>query len=96
MLAGRNGTFESLVLLLDQEKPTFPGTLDLLVMHYTGVKRVDKQLAILVAVWAPVFSGENVELTLWAVMGFGQFGAVWTLMMMEGLRMGNRRRVINL
>jgi hypothetical protein len=96
MLACQNGTLESLTLLLDQEKPTFPGTMDLLVMRYIGWERVDKRLAMLVAAWAPVVSGQSLELSLWAIMGMGQFGAFWTLLMMEGLRMGNRRRVASL
>ena len=95
-LASRNGTFETLLSALAENDPKFPGTEDLLVLKYTGFRAIDKQLAILVSFFAPVVDMRNQSLNLFSIWGLGQFGAVWTLMVMESLRMGNRRKAVSL
>jgi hypothetical protein len=95
-LSTRNGTFGSILELITEEKAPFPGTDELLVREYIGWKRVDDQLSVLVTIFAPVSDLRHGSLTLFAVWGFGQFGAVWTLMVMESLRMGNRGRFVGL
>lgn len=59
---------------------------------------MDGQLAILVAFFAPVLdAGIGREgLALFSVYGLGQFGGVWTLMVMEGLRVGNKGLAVSL
>jgi len=95
-LAGRNGTFESLVALLAQENPLLPGSTALLLTKYTGYKRIDGQLATLVTFFSPLFDTNHAALNLFTIFGFGQFGAVWTLMMMESMRMGNKGKAVSL
>ncbi|RAL58541.1 hypothetical protein DID88_003989 [Monilinia fructigena] len=57
IIGGRNGTFEHIVSLVRQETPSavFPDSKYLLLKDYTGIKAIDKQLAILVTFFAPVF-----------------------------------------
>lgn len=73
----------------------FPGTDVKLVKTYTEILWLDRQLTILVTFFAPVVDRNQGALTLFSFFGFGQFGAVWTLMMMESMRMGNRRRLVS-
>lgn len=82
--------------LIASEKPRFPGTDDELLMQYTQIGWLDKQLTVLVTFFAPVVDMNQGALSMFSIFGTGQFGAAWTLMVMESLRMGNRRRVVSL
>ena len=95
-LARRNGTFDALLELLPRENAKFPGTENPLKMGYTGLKAVDRQLTILVAFFAPVVDFKSAEANLFSIWGLGQFGAVWTLMMMESMRTGNKGKAVSL
>lgn len=94
-LGGSNGLFETLASLLAENDPKFPGTEDLLIIKYTGLKALDYQLAAFVAFFALVVDMNYPALNLFSVWGLGQFGAVWTLMMMESMRLGNKGKVIS-
>jgi hypothetical protein len=95
-LASTNGTFKSIVALIAQPEAQLPGTNEDLIRVYTGLRLVDKQLSILVIFFAPVVDlnvlNGNGALNLFSIFGAGQFGAVWCLMVMESLRMGNHAR----
>jgi hypothetical protein len=95
-LGASNGTFDILTQLLSHDHPKFPGTEDRLLMSYTGLKPLDRQLGVLVAFFAPVVDVNNPALNLFAIWGLGQFGAVWTLMVMESMRMGNKGKSVSL
>jgi hypothetical protein len=95
-LGARNGTFDTLVALLEQADPKFPRTEDPVLMRYTGFKALDRQLVVLVAFFAPVVDVNNPALNLFAIWGLGQFGAIWTLMVMESMRMGNKGKAVSL
>ncbi|KAK2629111.1 hypothetical protein QTJ16_002214 [Diplocarpon rosae] len=95
-LASCNGTFKSIFALIASEKPKFPGTEDALLTAYTDVGWLDRQLTVLVTFFAPVVDRDQGALTLFTIFAMGQFGAVWTLMVMESMRMGNRRRAVSL
>ena len=96
ILANGNGTFKSIISLMESKNPRFPGTEDALLMRYTNVGWLDRQLTILVAFFAPVVDEQQGALSMFSRFGTGQFGAAWTLMVMEGLRMGNRGRIVSL
>jgi hypothetical protein len=95
VLGGSNGTFESITALIASETSEFPGLDAFLLREYTGVKFVDQQLTVLVTFFAPVLDANHAALTLFTIAGFGQFGAVWTLMMMESMRMGNKGKAVS-
>ncbi|KAI6709929.1 hypothetical protein PZA11_005257 [Diplocarpon coronariae] len=95
-LASCNGTFKSIFALIASENPKFPGTDDALLTAYTDVGWLDRQLTVLVTFFAPVVDLDQGALTLFTIFATGQFGAVWTLMVMESMRMGNRGRVVSL
>jgi hypothetical protein len=87
-----------MVSLVEDPDAKFLGTDELLLKRYTGLRWMDYQLSILVTFFAPVcdagFGREG--LWLFSLFGLGQFGAAWTIMVMESLRVGNRGLVISL
>ncbi|KAB8297110.1 hypothetical protein EYC80_002495 [Monilinia laxa] len=97
IIGGRNGTFEHIVRLVRQETPSavFPDAKYLLLKDYTGIRAIDKQLTILVTFFAPVCDSRNSALWLNSIYGLGQFGAAWTLLVMESLRSGNKGKVVS-
>ncbi|CZT52940.1 uncharacterized protein RSE6_14350 [Rhynchosporium secalis] len=95
VLGQANGTFKAIIALMQSEKPRLPATDDELLMHYTSIGWLDKQLTILVLFFAPVVEMRGDALSMFTIFGVGQFGAAWTLMVMESFRMGNRGRVVS-
>lgn len=96
ILGGSNGTFDELRGLLTQKIPLLPGSDAALLKHYTGIKAIDRQLLILVTFFAPVVGHGNNDLRLFSIQGAGQFGAAWTLLTMESLRLGNKGKLVSL
>jgi len=95
VLGGANGTFNGIKHELASRSAVLPGSSDSLLRTYTGVSALDSQLQILVTFFAPVVNGVNRELSLFSIMGFGQFGAVWTLLVLESFRAGNKARAVS-
>jgi hypothetical protein len=96
IVASNNGLFKQISDLAQQKQPFFPGSESPLVLKYTGVAAVDRQLTTLVAFFGPVFQGGNEPLNLFSLFGFGQFGAAWTLLLMESFRKGNQGKAVSL
>jgi hypothetical protein len=96
VLGAHNGTFDHISTLVAQDSPVFPGSNVLLLKEYTGIRAIDTQLSVLVTFFAPVVDSRNGPLYLYAIFGLGQFGAAWTLLVMESLRSGNKGRVVSL
>ena len=96
ILGQANGTFKGIIAIMSIENPKFPTTDDELLMRYTQIGWLDKQLTVLVTFFAPVVDMNQGALWMFAIFGTGQFGAAWALMFMEGLRVGNRRRIVSL
>ncbi|KAI0118794.1 hypothetical protein GGR51DRAFT_545336 [Nemania sp. FL0031] len=63
---------------------------------YTGVGVVDKQLSAMVSFFAAVLDGNvSWDITLFYVWGMAQFAAMWTLLVLEAKRSGNRGRLVS-
>lgn len=95
-LGFKNGVFDIIRGLVEQDEALFPGSNQPLLKNYTGVKSLDTQLAALVTFFAPVVDLNDAPLALFSLFGLGQFGAAWTLLVMESMRLGNRKRVVSL
>lgn len=95
-LAFKNGQLFQLFSLLEQ-KPyaTFPGTIEPLIVNYTGFEPADRYLAILVAFFGPIVGGQYPDMSAFAKPGISEFAVAWTFMVMEGLRVGNRGKVLS-
>jgi hypothetical protein len=94
-LGGTNGTFKSIVKLIEHDDALFPGSDSALLKSYTGIGPIDNQLSILVTFFSPVVDSSNGACALFAILGSGQFGAIWTLMMMESMRTGNVGKAVS-
>jgi hypothetical protein len=96
ILSAKNGTFGFIENYTNTKIPMYPESDEPLVTRYTGIQGVDARLVVLVTFFAPVVEGNNIPIILYGLFGFGQFGAGWTLLVMESLRRGNRGRVVSL
>ena len=96
VLSSRNGTFEMIRNLVSQDIPLWPGTEEILIRTFTGVKAIDNQLMVLTTFFAPVADGHTAAIKGFSIFGLGQFGAIWALLVMESLRKGNSGKLVSL
>ena len=75
--------------------PTLPGTSIPLKTSYTGIEAIDDQLAVLVTFFWPIVDGNTPALSLFCIQFEGGFVAVWSMFMIEGMRAGNKGRLIS-
>jgi hypothetical protein len=88
-----NGTGSLLSAIVDSgPSAKLPGTESPLLRSYTHIKPLDEVLTFLVTFFAPIVDG---RLDGYARWGLGQFGAAWTVIVMEGLRNGNNGRLVS-
>jgi hypothetical protein len=96
IVATKNGLFRQIGELVEQKQPMFPGSKSPLMLEYTGIAAIDRQLSTLVTFFGPVVQGGNEALNLFILFGFGQVGGAWTLLVMESLRRGNDGKAVSL
>jgi hypothetical protein len=96
IVSTNNGLFGQINGIVEQKQPMFPGSKSPLMLKYTGVAAVDRQMSILVTFFGPVVQVGYEPLHLFSLFGLGQFGGAWTLLVMESLRRGNRGKVVSL
>ena len=90
-----NGTAEQMANVRDYGPHWLPGTKQQLGRVYTGVGPVDYQLAVLAVFFWELVDGSMPNGSLQAFHLAGQFGAAWTIVVIEGLRKGNRGRIVS-
>ena len=83
---------------LGEVKPTsvVPGISEPLRLSYTGVAGIDQQLVVLFKFFWPVVNGTEPGLSLFSVYFFGEISGAWALILLEGIRSGNRGRAFTL
>lgn len=82
-----------LSMLGDLPKPGayLPGPTQIpMKQRYTGIKVVDDRLTVLVGFFYTAIDGNRVDVSLHGLDLGGQVVAAWILMVVEGMRMGNR------
>ncbi|KAF6815178.1 hypothetical protein CSOJ01_03630 [Colletotrichum sojae] len=82
-LGAANGLNDALDVYL-QAEPT----------RFTSIKPVDAILTLLVAFFKPIADGNDVPLTLFSVVFAGQIVPLYLLVLVEGMRVANRGRLI--
>lgn len=95
VLLMNNGTGEQMAKLRDHAPHWLPGTQEPLRKVYTGIGAVDHQLTVLAVFFWEVVDGGMPNGSLQVFHLAGQFGAAWTIVVLEGLRKGNRDKVIS-
>ena len=84
------------IYIVDPPHRGFPGAPLPLLRKYTGVAAIDDVLAMPVGFFSALFDGDVApEYRLYTLWGMVQFAACWTLVVLEGLRVGNRGRLIS-
>lgn len=90
-----NGTGEQMANLRDYGPHYLPGTKESLRRVYTGVGAFDYQLTVLAVFFWELIDGSMPNGSLQVFNLAGQFGAAWTVVVLEGLRKGNRGRIVS-
>jgi hypothetical protein len=86
----QNGLLKSLI---DLQKPGtyLPGTKMVPMRHhYTGIKPLDNQIAMMVAFFWPALDGSRVDVSLVFLEIVTQAMATWVLVTIESVRVGNK------
>ena len=95
VFAYKNGTINMMKHIRDVGPQNLPLTSEPLRRFYTGIKFLDERLTVLACIFWPLLDGNYPSLSLHAVFFAGQVGGVWGLMMVEGMRSGNRGRMVS-
>ena len=91
-----NGTTEHMTHMRDSGPHLLPGTDQPLKTVYTGLKALDYQLTVLALFFWELVDGSLPDASLFCFHFATQVACGWGLLMVEGLRHGNRWRVISL
>lgn len=94
---GRSGFTDAIFAhVVDPGAGGFPGAPTPLLRRYTGIEAVDYGLAVLVGFFSGLIGGDVApQYRLFTLWGMTQFAACWTLVALEGLRAGNRGRLVS-
>ncbi|KZF21035.1 hypothetical protein L228DRAFT_262102 [Xylona heveae TC161] len=94
-LSFRNGFFDQIMSLVENQNSFLPGTEEPLKLQYVGIPALDKQLAILVTFWYPLVDGRTPEASLHAFKFVANFIAIWVVFVVESYRLSNKWRVVS-
>ena len=90
-----NGTTDLMRTVGDESK-LLPGTKAPILSFYTGIEAIDHQLAVLDVFFWELVDGSHPDTSLFCYQFAGQIFSGWSLLMIEGLRKGNKWRVVSL
>lgn len=91
-----NGTVDQMIHIRDVGPRLLPGTQEPIKTSYTGIELVDSQLGVLALFFWEMVDGSRPNASLFCFYFGGQLAAGWSLLILEGLRNGNRWRIISL
>ena len=91
-----NGTTKHMADIRDVGPRLLPGTNEPVKTVYTGIAPIDYQLCVLALFFWENVDGSNPAGSLFCFHFATQVACGWGLLMIEGLRRGNRWRIISL
>ena len=91
-----NGTTDYMAHIRDVGPRLLPGTKEPVRTVYTGVPAIDYQLTVLALFFWENVDGSNPAASLFCFYFATQVACGWGLLMIEGLRYGNRGTLISL
>ena len=91
-----NGTADQMKRVRGVGPQLLPGTQEPIKTTYTGIEWIDYQLGVLTLFFWEMIDGSRPNASLFSFYFGGQLAAGWCLFLMEGLRNGNRWRIISL
>ncbi|KAF3278756.1 hypothetical protein TWF173_002134 [Orbilia oligospora] len=95
-LAYRNGYLKALLRLKDFGPHLLPGSENPILKTYTGIAPLDKLITIAVVLFANITDGSAPHFSLYGFHFGGQLTSIWTVLMIEGYRFGNRGTPLSL
>lgn len=95
-LVYRNGYIEALINLKDHGPHYLPGSDNPILAYFTGIKPLDQVLTLAGVMFANVTDGSAPQLSLYGFYFAGQLVSIFTVMIIEGLRHGNKGGVMSL
>ena len=95
-LVYRNGYYNALIHLRDHGPHVLPGSDIPILTRFTEIGPLDKVLALAGVMFAKITDGSTPQLSLYAVQFAGQLVPVFTVILIEGNRRGNRGNVMSL
>jgi len=96
ILSYNNGFLAQLQSYQAAPSPNLPDSHFALKNHWTGIGPIDKLCVQFIAFFWPVLNGLNPSLSLQGVHFLGQGYAIWTLVLVEGFREGNKGKLVAL
>ena len=90
-----NGTIDHMKAVRDGSN-ILPGTKEPVLTHYTGIERIDYQLAVLDVFFWELVDGSRPDASLFCYQFAGQIFSGWSLLMIESLRKGNKWKIVSL
>ena len=95
-LVYRNGYYNALIHLRDHGPHLLPGSDIPILTRFTGIGPLDKVLTLAGVMFANITDGSTPQLSLYAFHFAGQLIPVFTVILIEGNRHGNRGNVMSL
>ena len=95
IMAERNGTIAHIRDIRTVGPHVLPGTQAPLKENYTGFEAVDNQLIVLALFFWEIVDGSQPHASLLAFRFGGQIATIWGLIMIEGMRFGNKGKFIS-
>ena len=95
-LVYRNGYYNALIRLRDHGPHLLPGSDIPILTKFTGIGPLDKVLTLAGVMFANITDGSTPQLSLYAFQFAGQLVPVFTVILVEGHRQGNRQNVLSL
>jgi len=92
----KNGTVELMQDVRDRGPHILPGTRDPLKKSYIGIGWIDYQLTVLTLFFWEAVDGSRPAASLFCFGFAGQATAAWSILYVEGRRLGNRWRLVSL
>jgi len=91
-----NGYIDALLRLRDHGPHVLPGSNITILKRFTGIGLLDKALVLAGVMFANVTDGSTPQLSLYGFQFAGQLVPMFTVMMIEAARRGNKGNIISL
>ena len=95
-LVYRNGYINALIKLRYHGPHVLPGSNTPILTTFTGLRPLDQILTLAGVLFANINDGSTPQLSLYAFHFAGQLVSIFTVVMIEGRRRGNKRGVMSL
>ena len=95
-LVYRNGYYDALIHLRDHGPHLLSGSDIPIFTRFTGIRPLDKVLTLAGVMFANITDGSTPQLSLYTFQFAGQLVPMFTVILIEGNRRGNRGNVMSL